>query len=48
MKLNSKYFVRPPNPSQEGQELMLSVDRDSIRIHNSLHKEPTNMSVIKR
>ena len=45
---NRKDFVRSPRPNQEGQTFMLSLDRYSIGINNSYHKETTGMSVIEK
>ena len=44
---NSKYFVRPPKITQEGQEFVLILDRDSIGINNSSWRETKSMSVIE-
>ena len=44
---NSKYFVRPPKITQEGQEFVLILDRDSIGINNNSRKEPTRIYVIE-
>ena len=47
VKFKIKYFIRPPKPIQQGQDLLLSLDRDSVGINNSSQKEPNSMSVIE-
>ena len=48
MKLHRKYFVRPPNETQEGKASMLILDRDIIGINKSSWKETTSMYVIEK
>ena len=48
VKFGSKYFVRPPRSTQEGQDFMLILDRDSIGINNSPQKEPISMYIIEQ
>ena len=48
MKFNSKYFVRPPKPIQEGKAFMFSLDRASTGINNTPQNEPTIMTVIEK
>ena len=48
VNFNNKDFVRHPKPMQEGQDIMLILERGIIIINNSPLKDPTIMSVIEK
>ena len=48
VNLNGKDSFRPPKATKEGQDFVLSLDRDIIWINNSPQKDPTNISVIEK